>query len=463
METSQRVCEETLAVEVDDYDGNERIAHDTTSTNPCHQYPLSRVLGVVQPLVGIDNAPTIYPRPVARRSVRWYPDGYLESTKQSSSTWNCAMIISRTPFRISFFGGGTDYPAWYREHPGAVLGTTIDKYCYITCRYLPPFFDHWSRVIYSRVENVRTLDEIQHPSVRECLRAMNIRHGVEIHHDADLPARTGLGSSSAFTVGLLHALHALQGRMCSKMELAMSAIHVEQNLIRENVGSQDQVLTAWGGLNRVDFQGDHQIRVTPIILSRERLQALQDHLMLVFTGFVRTASDIAEAQIQATPYRHRELGLLYDMVDEATRLLSEGTALEDFGKLLHEAWTLKRSLTDRISTSAIDDLYDSAREAGAIGGKLLGAGGGGFMLLFVRPDDQPAVRQRLRHLLHVPFAFESMGSQIIYYDPRSSWTPQADSTDVVGRVGLMRSQIPSTAGRPDDARAPGTPSEGQTG
>lgn len=335
------------------------------------------------------------------------------------------MIISRTPFRISFFGGGTDYPAWYREHPGAVLGTTIDKYCYITCRYLPPFFDHWSRVIYSRVENVRSLDEIQHPSVRECLRMLNVREGVEIHHDADLPARTGLGSSSAFTVGLLHALNALQGRMSSKMDLAMSAIHVEQNLIRENVGSQDQILTAWGGLNRIDFRGDHQIRVTPIILTSERLQALQEHLMLVFTGLVRTASDIAEAQIQATPKRQRELELLCAMVDEAVRLLSENAALEDFGKLLHEAWTLKRSLTDRISTSAIDELYELARGAGAIGGKLLGAGGGGFMLLFVRPEDQNRVRQRLNRLLVVPFAFESMGSQIIYYDPKSSWAPLA--------------------------------------
>lgn len=327
------------------------------------------------------------------------------------------MIISRTPFRISFFGGGTDYPVWYRERPGAVLGTTIDKYCYITCRYLPPFFDHWSRIIYSRVENVRSIEEIQHPSIRECLRFMNVQEGVEIHHDADLPARTGLGSSSAFTVGLLNALNALQGRMSSKMELARNAIHVEQDLIRENVGSQDQTLTAWGGLNRIDFQGDHQIRVTPIILPRARLQALEDHLMLVFTGFARTASEIAAAQVQATPNRQRELELMYQMVEEAVNIITSDAPLEDFGKLLHEAWTLKRSLTDRISTTAIDDLYQAARSAGAIGGKLLGAGGGGFMLLFARPEQQPRVREHLRHLLHVPFGFETMGSQIVYYDP----------------------------------------------
>lgn len=327
------------------------------------------------------------------------------------------MIISQTPFRVSFFGGGTDYPAWYEENGGAVLGTTIDKYCYISCRHLPPFFEHKHRIVYSRMEQVKNTDEIQHPSVRETLKFMKITEGLEIHHDGDLPARTGLGSSSSFTVGLLHALYALKGMMPGKKQLALDAIHIERDIIRENVGSQDQVLAAFGGLNRIGFSGKDDIDIQRITVKPERLKLLQEHLMLFFTGFSRVASEIAAEQIQQTPNRTRELSEMYCMVDQGIAILEGNNDLSDFGKLLNESWQLKRSLTDKISTAQVDDIYSEARQAGAIGGKLLGAGGGGFMLFFVRPGLQPKIRARLSRLLHVPFQFENQGSQIIFYEP----------------------------------------------
>lgn len=329
------------------------------------------------------------------------------------------MVISRTPFRISFFGGGTDYPVWYKENGGAVLATTIDKYCYLTCRYLPPFFEHKSRIVYSKTEHVKDIDEIQHPSVRETLRFLNIKKGVEIHHDGDLPARTGLGSSSSFTVGLLHALYALKGIMPSKRQLALETIHIEQKLIKENVGSQDQTLAAFGGFNRVDFSGENNIQIRPITLTHHRLELLQEHLMLFFTGFSRTASEIAGEQIKKTPQKKEELSAMYQMVDEAINILSGNHDISEFGKLLHETWQLKRSLTDKISTPQIDDIYATALSAGAIGGKLLGAGGGGFMLFFVEPELQLKVKAELKHLLYVPFRFENSGSQIIFYEPQN--------------------------------------------
>jgi D-glycero-alpha-D-manno-heptose-7-phosphate kinase len=326
------------------------------------------------------------------------------------------MIISRTPFRISFFGGGTDYPAWYREHGGAVVATTIDKYCYLTCRFLPPFFEHRIRVVYSRIENCHEVSEIQHPAVRETLRHLGLERGVEIHHDGDLPARSGMGSSSAFTVGLLHALHGLLGRMPSKQQLAREAIHVEQERLKENVGSQDQVSCAHGGLNRVDFWGERNFRTTPITIPWARLNELQDHLMLFFTGVSRNASEIAGEQISAVPGKVRELRVIQQMVDEAIDILKGPRSLLDFGKLLDEGWQLKRSLTDKISTPFIDQIYERARRGGAIGGKLIGAGGGGFLLLFARPEDQPRVRAALDGLLEVPFRFESVGANVIFYE-----------------------------------------------
>jgi len=325
------------------------------------------------------------------------------------------VIISRTPYRISFFGGGTDYPVWYRENCGAVLATTINKYCYITCRYLPPFFEHKSRIIYSRMEHVKDVGEIDHPSVRETLRFMEIDKGIEIHHDGDLPAMTGLGTSSSFTVGLLHALFALKGIMPTKRQLALDAIHIEQEMIKENVGSQDQTSAAFGGFNRIDFSGDNNIQVQPITMNPQMLQAFQAHLMLVFTGFSRNASEIAGEQIKNTSSKKTSLNAMLRMVDDAINILNGRGDLADFGKLLHECWQLKRGLTDRISTPAVDEIYAVARDAGAIGGKLLGAGGGGFMLLFARPEDQIGIIEKLGNLLHVPFRFENLGSQIIFY------------------------------------------------
>lgn len=327
------------------------------------------------------------------------------------------MIISRTPFRISFFGGGTDYPVWYRENGGAVLGTTIDKYCYISGRCLPPFFDHKYRIVYSLVEHVQNIDEIRHPAVRATIHYMQIADGMEIHHDGDLPARTGLGSSSSFTVGLLHTLYALKGVMPSKMQLAKEAINIEQNLLKENVGCQDQVMAAFGGFNRISFGCDGDIDVRRVTVQPERLELLQNHLLLVFTGFSRLASDIAGVQIQQTPNRKRELTAMHQMVDEALKILNSDGDIIEFGKLLHENWQLKRSLTNKISTPQTDSLYETAMKAGATGGKILGAGGGGFMLFFVKPELQLRVKKALDGLLSVPFRFENSGSHIIFYEP----------------------------------------------
>jgi len=333
------------------------------------------------------------------------------------------MIISRTPFRISFFGGGTDYPVWYGEHGGTVVSAAINKYCYITCRYLPPFFGYKYRIVYSQREAVRHLSQIQHPSVRECLSFMNLDRGVEIHHDGDLPARIGLGSSSSFTVGLLNALYALKGKMVTKKKLALDAICVEQEKIKEYVGSQDQTIAAFGGFNKITFARNNNIEVQPLTLAPEKIECFQQHLMLFFTGFSRTASEIAQDQIKETPNKKKELNEMQQLVDIAIDILnSNDNNFSDFGKLLHEGWLLKRSLTSKISTPLIDRIYETALEAGAIGGKLLGAGGGGFILLFVKPELQLKVRMALKKLLYVPFRFDTLGSQIIYYAPdHHSW------------------------------------------
>ncbi|MBI4062703.1 MAG: kinase [Elusimicrobia bacterium] len=327
------------------------------------------------------------------------------------------MIISRTPYRISFFGGGTDYPAWYKEYGGRILATTIDKYCYISTRYLPPFFKHNSRILYSKIEEVNSVDEIRHPAVREILKYFHIHEGVEIHHDGDLPARSGIGSSSAFTVGLLHTLFALKEKMVAKIHLAKEAIRIEQHILKENVGCQDQVSAAFGGFNRVDFAPNDEISIVPIILSQERLNALQDHLLLYFTGISRTASEIAKEQIKKTKEKKRELTLMREMVDESISILTGTQDMGAFGRLLHEHWMIKRSLSKNISSNVIDQIYEKARNAGAIGGKILGAGGGGFMLLFAHPKDHAKIKEKLSNLLRVSFRFENMGSQIIFYHP----------------------------------------------
>ncbi len=332
------------------------------------------------------------------------------------------MIITSTPLRISFFGGGTDYPIWYREHGGSVLSTTIDKSCFITCRWLPPFFEFHSRISYSRVENVDRNDSIEHPSVRACLQHLGIDQGVEIQHVADLPARTGLGTSSAFTVGLLLGLYALKNRMRDKHALACDAIHVEQNLLQEAVGSQDQVSAAYGGFNRINFRQDGQIDVRRVLAPESRLTELGQHLALYFTGFSRTASDIAADQLKMTPHRQTELDTMLQLVDEAESIVaSPNRSLDDFGRLLHENWLVKRSLTRKISNASIDEIYEAGLGAGALGGKLLGAGGGGFMLFFVPPERREDLRLRLKKLLCVPFGFSNKGSHVAVYEPEESY------------------------------------------
>ncbi len=326
------------------------------------------------------------------------------------------MIITRTPFRISFFGGGTDYPVWYREHGGAVLSTTFNKYCYISCRYLPPFFDYKYLVRYRIREEEQRIADVKHPSVRECVKYLRFEKGLEIIHTSDIPARSGVGSSSSFTVGLLNALYALQGKLVTKRHLVREAIHVEQHLIGENVGCQDQVAAAFGGFNKIEFFGENDFYVYPITLTQERLDRLQSHLLLFFTGFARNASEIAGEQIRQTSNRKTELMYMKEMVDEAIRVLNrESDELSDFGKLLHEAWRLKRGLTEYISNSHIDAIYETAIKAGAIGGKLLGAGGGGFMVFFSLPEHHRRIREELERLVHVPFGFERLGSQVVMY------------------------------------------------
>ena len=282
------------------------------------------------------------------------------------------MVISRTPFRISFFGGGTDYPVWYRDHGGTVLGTTIDKYCYLTCRYLPPFFKHRIRLVYSRIENCQSVDDIVHPAVREVLRFSGIERGMEIHHDGDLPARSGMGSSSSFTVGLLHALYALQGQMPSKRQLALESIRIEQELIKETVGSQDQVLAAFGGFNHVVFAQNGEISVRPVTVSADRLKELNSHLMLFYSGIERTASDIAESYITDLNGKKSQLRIMKDLVDESIAILNGGQDISAFGTLLHEAWQAKRGLSAKVSNTYVDEIYDSGNFERRVRGQVAG-------------------------------------------------------------------------------------------
>ena len=328
------------------------------------------------------------------------------------------MIISRTPFRISFFGGGTDYPAWFRQNGGVVLATTIDKYCYISCRYLPQFFEHKYRIVYSKIENVREISHIEHPAVRAVLEWLKCDKGLEIHHDGDLPARSGLGSSSSFTVGLINAITALNGRYVSKEDLANQAIHIEQEVLKENVGSQDQVSVAHGGFNRIEFKRDNTCDVTPVVLPGAQMKQLEGSLMLFFTGISRFSSDVARTQIENFKKREVELRRMESMVTDALSILNGNTdRFDDFGRLLNEAWKYKQSLSDRVSSDAINLIHEEAIKGGAIGGKLLGAGGGGFMLFYVRPEKQELVKERLGRLIHVPFHFENSGSRVVLYQP----------------------------------------------
>ncbi|HIP13106.1 MAG TPA: kinase [Arcobacter sp.] len=327
------------------------------------------------------------------------------------------MILSRTPYRISFFGGGTDYPEYYREFGGKTLGVTIDKYSYLNIRKLPPFFDYKHRIVYSNQENVNNLDEIIHPSVRETLKYMKIDSGISIHHDGDIPARSGMGSSSAFTVGLINSINALKGKMTSKEELTHDSIYIEQNLIKENVGSQDQVFAAYGGLNIINFLQNGKIIVSPIIMQEERMIIFQDNIMLFFSGISRMASDIVEEQLQRTSINIPNLNRMKDLVDEAHNILISDRNLNEFGELLNSTWELKKSLSSKVTNPQIDAMYSKAMKAGAVGGKLLGAGGGGFMSFYVEKENQEAVKVALKDYLHIPFNFDFDGSKIVVYEP----------------------------------------------
>jgi D-glycero-alpha-D-manno-heptose-7-phosphate kinase len=283
---------------------------------------------------------------------------------------------------------------------------------------LPPFFEYHSRLSYSRIENVNDNRAIEHPSARGCLEYMGVDEGVEIHHVADLPARTGLGTSSAFTVGLLLSLYALKAQMRGKHDLASDAIHVEQEVVREAVGSQDQISAAYGGFNRIHFNIDGSFEVKQVIASAERLAAIQEHCALYFTGFSRTASEIAKEQIRVTPQRKHELEVMFQMVNEAEAIITNpNRSLNEFGQLLHESWLVKRTLTGNITNNNLDEIYEAGRSAGAFGGKLLGAGGGGFMLFFVPPERRKELRLRLKNLLCVPFEFSNRGSHVVVYEP----------------------------------------------
>ncbi len=336
------------------------------------------------------------------------------------------MIISRTPYRISFFGGGTDYPAHYREEGGAVLSTTIDKYCYISCRVLPPFFRNRHRIVWSRIEMVGAASEILHPAVRAALPFLGFGDelGLEIQHQGDLPARAGMGSSSSFVVGLIKALTALRGKMISKHELALLAIELEQNVMKENVGSQDQVAAAYGGLNVIHFLHDGEIRVEPVTAPASRIAEFQRRLVLIYTGTTRVASAVAGAVIAGLREKRQILARMRGAVDQAVAVLCDTSNLDDLGYMLHESWMLKRQLSQAVASAEVDELYQKARQHGALGGKLLGAGGSGFMVFYVPVDDQPKVARALAEYLRVPFRFENEGSTIIYYAPDTDLDPR---------------------------------------
>lgn len=323
------------------------------------------------------------------------------------------MVISQTPFRMSFFGGGTDFPEFFEQYGGSVISTTFDKYCFVTVSHLPRFFEYKNQLTYRKIERTNTVEDIEHPAVREAMRYLDM-HELRMVYEADLPARSGLGTSSSFTVGMLNAFYALKGKYADKMQLAKDAIHVERVMCKESGGVQDQIAASYGGLNRIDFNSEGYV-VNPVIIAKERKRELNENLMLFFTGFSRFSSDIAKSQEQSTRNKIQELKEMCALVDEAERVLTSKGSLFEFGELLNYTWKLKRGITKKISNDTIDRFYAKALEAGAVGGKLLGAGGGGFLLFYVEKDKQPFVRKALDHLLYVPFEFEDGGTRILYY------------------------------------------------
>ena len=326
------------------------------------------------------------------------------------------MIITKSPFRMSFFGGGTDMEEFFSENRGSVISTTFDKYVYVTVRHLPRFFDYSSEIKYSKIERINKIEDIEHPMIRNAMRMLDM-HELYISYDADLPGRTGLGTSSTFAVGLLNAFYLLKGKHASKKQLAKDAIYLERVLCEEAGGWQDQIAASYGGLNRIDFdkEGFH---VAPIIISPNRKQELENNLLLFFTGFTRFSSDIQKSTKLNIKNKKKELFEMLSLVDEAQEILeNKNRNLDDFGKLLDKTWKLKKQTGNQITKSTIDEYYTKGIEAGALGGKLLGAGGGGFLLFYVRPENQSKVKEALSNLMEVPFNFENEGTRVIYYSP----------------------------------------------
>lgn len=326
------------------------------------------------------------------------------------------MIITKTPFRMSFFGGGTDMEDYFRVNGGAVLSTTFDKYCYVNVRHLPRFFEYSTELSYSKTERVTDIDRIEHPAIREAMKLLNMRE-IRLTYEADLPARSGLGTSSSFAVGMLNAFYALKGKYADKKKLADEAIYLERVLCREAGGWQDQIAAAFGGFNRIQFGADGY-DVRPVIISPERKKRLNRNLMMFFTGFTRFSSDVQKKNNLSAGDKVKQLAEMYRLVDEAEAVLTDSAAdLDDFGRLLDVTWQLKKQTGSAISTDTIDALYHKGLTAGALGGKLLGAGGGGFLVFYVPPEKQPDVMRAMDGLLHIPFEFETAGTQVIYYAP----------------------------------------------
>ena len=334
------------------------------------------------------------------------------------------MIITKTPFRMSFFGGGTDMESFFKENGGSVLSTTFDKYCYVNVRHLPRFFDYSTELSYSKTERVTNIDAIEHPAIRNAMKMLDM-HEIRLTYEADLPARSGLGTSSSFAVGMLNAFYALKGKYASKKQLADEAIYLERVLCDEAGGWQDQIAASFGGFNRIDFNADGY-SVHPIIISPERKKKLNDNLMMFFTGFTRFSSDIQKANHLDDESKAKQLKQMLNLVDEAECILTDQSKdLDDFGRLLDVTWKLKRQTGKSVSTSNIDDLYDKGIAAGALGGKLLGAGGGGFLVFYVQPENQMSVKEAMKDLLYIPFKFEDGGTQVIYYGPED-YSPLED-------------------------------------
>ncbi len=329
------------------------------------------------------------------------------------------MIITRTPFRMSFFGGGTDMEAWFRENGGAVLSTTFDKYCYVNVRHLPRFFDYSTELTYSKTERVSDIEEIEHPAIRNAMKMLNM-HEIRLTYEADLPARSGLGTSSSFAVGMLNAFYALKGKYADKKKLADEAIYLERVLCQEEGGWQDQIAASYGGFNRINF-GPDGYEVLPLIISPERKMQLNENLLMFFTGFTRFSSDIQKANAVASPKeKNIMLKEMLSLVDDAEKVLTDKDAdLDDFGRLLDHTWRLKRQTGSAVSTESIDSLYERGIKAGALGGKLLGAGGGGFLVFYVQRDRHECVRNAMSDLMHIPFEFENGGTRVIHYTPES--------------------------------------------